>query len=226
MSDLVSVLILSIAVSLDSFGVGITYGMRRITIGFKSLALITLCTATTLLLAMGLGNAISHLLPLQWAERLGGFILLGIGAIAIFNNFRSRRQQAMQSPSSLRPSSRPKTTTQPSRPPWLNWKPLSIILDIWESPLAADFDDSGDITNLEAVALGFSVSLDSFLAGIGAALVGHSIWLTTVIISGMSGCLIYLGLQIGIVLSHNRLLNQLSYLPGILLMMLGLLKFV
>ena len=225
MSDLASLLILSIAVSLDSFGVGVTYGMRRIRIGFKSLAVITLCTATTLLLAMGLGNAVSHLLPLQWAERLGGVILLGIGAIAVFNNFRSHRQQSHKARSSLRESPRtPKP--QPSRPRWLNWKPLRVILDIWESPLAADFDDSGDITNLEAVALGFSVSLDSFLAGIGAALMGHSIWLTTVIISGMSGCLIYLGLQVGIVLSNNRLLNRLSYLPGILLILLGLSKFV
>ncbi|TVP61280.1 MAG: sporulation membrane protein YtaF [Nodularia sp. (in: Bacteria)] len=224
MSDLASLLILSIAVSLDSFGVGVTYGMRRIIIGFKSLALITLCTATTLLLAMGLGNAVSHLLPLEWAERLGGVILLGIGAIAVFNNFRSHRQQSVQPRSSLREPRR--TAPKPSRPHWLNWKPLRIILDIWESPLAADFDDSGSITNLEAVALGFSVSLDSFLAGIGAALMGHSIWLTTVIISGMSGCLIYFGLQVGIVLANNRLLNRLSYLPGILLILLGLSKFV
>ncbi|MDB9374760.1 sporulation membrane protein YtaF [Nodularia sphaerocarpa] len=224
MSDLASVLILSIAVSLDSFGVGVTYGMRRISIGFKSLAVITLCTATTLLLAMGLGNAVSHLLPLQWAERLGGVILLGIGAIAVLNNFRSRRQQSIQKRSSF--PEPPQTKVKPSRSRWSTWKPLRVILDIWESPIAADFDNSGDITDLEAVALGFSVSLDSFLAGIGAALMGHSIWLTTVIISGMSGCLIYLGLQLGIVLSNNRLLNRLSYLPGILLILLGLSKFV
>jgi putative sporulation protein YtaF len=222
MSDLISLLILSIAVSLDSFGVGVTYGMRRITIGLNALAVITLCTAITLLLAMGLGNAVSHLLPLQWAERLGGLILLGIGGTAVWNNFRSRRQQS-QPRRSPRPQT-PKKQTAPSFP--FNWKPLRVILDIWESPLAADFDESGSISNLEAIALGFSVSLDSFLAGIGAALMGHSVWLTTVIIASMSGLLIYLGLQIGIVLSHNRLLNRLSYLPGILLIMLGILKFV
>ncbi|MCG6133215.1 MAG: hypothetical protein MET45_00870 [Nostoc sp. LLA-1] len=55
---------------------------------------------------------------------------------------------------------------------------------------------------------------------------GLSIWQTTVIIAGMSGLLIYLGLQVGIVLATNRLLNRLSYLPGFLLIMLGLSKFV
>lgn len=221
MSDLVSLLILSIAVSLDSFGVGVTYGMRRITIGLNALAVITLCTAITLLLAMGLGNAVSHLLPLQWAERLGGLILLGIGGTAVWNNFRSRRQQSQP-----KRSPRPQTPKKQTGSSLLNWKPLRVIRDIWESPLAADFDDSGSISNVEAIALGFSVSLDSFLAGIGAALMGHSVWLTTVIIASMSGFLIYLGLQVGIVLSHNRLLNRLSYLPGILLIILGVLKFV
>ncbi|WP_414527184.1 sporulation membrane protein YtaF [Nodularia chucula] len=225
MLDLASLLTLSIAVSLDSFGVGVTYGMRRITIGCKSLGLITLCTAMTLLLAMILGNAVSHLLPLELAEMLGGLILLGIGLMAIFTNFRSRRRESKQSHSEF--SEPPKTPKSPaSRWRWLDWKPLRVIRDIWKSPLAADFDASGSITDLEAVALGFSVSLDSFFAGIAAALMGHSIWLTTIIISTMSGFLIYLGLQVGIVLSHNRLLNRFSYLPGILLIILGLSKFV
>jgi putative sporulation protein YtaF len=226
MSDLISLFILSIAVSLDSFAVGVTYGMRRITIGWNPLGVITLCTAITLLIAMGLGSVVSHLLPLEWAERLGGIILLGIGAIAVFNNFRSRRQRVALPSSSIGESQRKTAKPQPSRPSWLNWYPLRLILDIWESPMAADCDNSGSISNLEAIALGFSVSLDSFLAGIGAALLGHSIWLTTVIISSMSGCLIYLGLQVGIVLSSNRLLNRLSYLPGLLLIILGLSKFV
>ncbi len=64
------------------------------------------------------------------------------------------------------------------------------------------------------------------MAGIGAALMGLSIWQTTVIIAGMSGLLIYLGLQVGIFLASNQLLNRLSYLPGLLLIMLGLSKFV
>ncbi|WP_414563041.1 MULTISPECIES: hypothetical protein [unclassified Anabaena] len=55
---------------------------------------------------------------------------------------------------------------------------------------------------------------------------GLSIWQTTVIIAGMSGLLIYLGLQVGIFLASNQLLNRLSYLPGLLLIMLGLSKFV
>lgn len=225
MSDLMSLLILSIAVSLDSFGVGVTYGMRRISINFISLAIITLCTALTLLIAMVLGDAVSHLLPLEWAQRLGGVILFAIGAIAVVNNFRSRRQQAVSpSPSARETRRRPKNNRKRSH--WLNWKPIRVILDIWESPLAADFDNSGSISNLEALALGISVSLDSFLAGIGAALMGLSIWQTTVIIAGMSGFLIYLGLQVGIVLASNRLLNRLSYLPGLLLIMLGISKFV
>jgi putative sporulation protein YtaF len=225
MSDLMSLLILSIAVSLDSFGVGVTYGMRRISINFISLAIITLCTALTLLIAMVLGDAVSHLLPLEWAQRLGGVIIFAIGAIAVVNNFRSRRQQTV-SPSPSARETRRRLKNNRKRSHWLNWKPIKVILDIWESPLAADFDNSGSISNLEALALGISVSLDSFLAGIGAALMGLSIWQTTVIIAGMSGFLIYLGLQVGIVLASNRLLNRLSYLPGLLLIMLGISKFV
>ncbi|MFC0559184.1 manganese efflux pump [Halalkalibacter alkalisediminis] len=67
------------AVSLDSFGIGITYGIRRIRIPFISLLVIMLISSVMVIVAMTMGTVIRLLLLPKYAEMIGGIILVLIG---------------------------------------------------------------------------------------------------------------------------------------------------
>ena len=51
-----SLVLLALAVSLDSFSVGFTYGLRKMRIPFKSILIIACCSAVTLMIAMLIGH--------------------------------------------------------------------------------------------------------------------------------------------------------------------------
>jgi putative sporulation protein YtaF len=85
-------------------------------------------------------------------------------------------------------------------------------------------DRSGTISAGEAFLLGTALSLDAFGAGIGAALVGFPPILTAVLIAASSGLFLWWGTKVGFWASKWRWVRQLSMLPGIILITMGILK--
>jgi putative sporulation protein YtaF len=214
-----SLLILAIAVSLDSFGIGIAYGVRRVRVPLGSLVIITLCTVLTLLLAVGMGEAAVAVISPELTETMGGFLLMGIGLFAILNQLKSQFRDRSQGHSRDR-SSDPSKKHRKSRPP------IESISEILRNPMAADFDHSSSISMNEAITLGLAVSLDSFIAGIGIRLLGYSPWLIIAILSLMSSALIYFGIRLGILISQHRWTRQLPYFPGTLLIIIGVHRLI
>ena len=66
-------------------------------------------------------------------------------------------------------------------------KRIGIVIQILRTPQMADVDRSGIISASEALLLGIALSLDSFGAGLGAAMIGFSPLLTALVISTASG---------------------------------------
>ncbi|WP_169612903.1 sporulation membrane protein YtaF [Nodosilinea sp. P-1105] len=212
-----SLLPLAVAVSLDSFGVGVAYGVRRIHVPFWSLAMITLCTALTLLLSVFTGEVIVTLISPEAPEALGGGLLVGIGLLAVLNQIKS------QMPPREKPYA-PDLSPQADQgsPDHSDFNPLKIIPRILASPDAADFDQSHTISLHEAFFLGLAVSLDSFVAGIGIRLLGYSPWLIILTMALMSSAFIYVGIRLGMMIAGHRWFRQLPYFPGTLLIVIGL----
>jgi putative sporulation protein YtaF len=216
-----SLLVIAIAVSLDSFGIGVAYGVRRIRVPLRSLIMITLCTALTLLLAMVAGEAVVAVLSPGLTEALGGIMLIGIGGFAVLNQLRSQQRSA---PSPDR--SEPKEPSPQTSLPQQYLHKIEAIPEILRSPAAADFDHSKSISLDEALILGLAVSLDSFVAGIGIRLLGYSPWSIILTMALMSSAFIYLGIRAGIWLSGHRWTKQLPYFPGTLLIIIGLERLI
>ena len=210
MGQLFSLLLLAFAVSLDSFSVGFTYGLRKMRIPLKSLLIILCCTAATLMVAMLMGHLIQQFLSPQFAETIGGIILIALGGWVIYQFFRSdKEKQAL-----------------PHEKVILNFeiKSLGIVINILKKPMVADFDRSGTITGVEAFMLGLALSLDSFGAGIGAAMLGFSPLYLSLAVSFLSSGLVLFGMKLGAVLSKNAWMQKLSLLPGIVLIVIGIWK--
>ncbi|KGX89083.1 sporulation membrane protein YtaF [Pontibacillus litoralis] len=211
MSDVITLFLLAFAVSLDSFTVGFTYGLRKMGLSLQTIFVIAGISALSFFVSMMIGKAIAFFLTPQVTEWLGGSILILIGLWVIFQFFRSNKGSALEK----------------EKESFL-WKweiqSLGIVIQILKKPMSADVDDSGSINGIEAVLLGLALSLDAFGAGVGAAMFGFPPIYTAVVIAFMSSSFLWIGLKSGYWLSYLRWINGLSFVPGILLIVLGLLK--
>jgi putative sporulation protein YtaF len=204
-----SLILLAFAVSLDSFNVGFTYGLRKMTIPFKSIVIIACCSALSLIIAMGTGKMISVLLSPHLAEQLGGVILVILGGWVLYQFFQPERKTDQKKEKMLVK---------------FEIKSLGVVIQILKKPMTADFDRSGTITGIEAVMLGLALSLDAFGAGIGAALLGYSPYLMALFVACMSSLFVTFGIKLGKWLAHFIWIEKISCLPGILLIVLGIWK--
>ncbi|WP_273126720.1 sporulation membrane protein YtaF [Metabacillus sp. HB246100] len=212
MFQYVSLMLLAFAVSLDSFSVGFTYGMRKMRIPLKSIIVIACCSAATMLFAMMVGELLTKVFPIYITEKLGGFILMLIGAWVLYQFFRPSKENQEE-----------KVTGEKTL---INFeiKTLGIVINILRKPMSADIDKSGTITGIEAFLLGFALSLDAFGAGIGAALLGYNPLIMSILVAVMSSIFVSLGIKSGHIFSRFSWVDKFSCLPGIILIMIGIWK--
>ena len=190
--------LLVIAVSLDGFGVGITYGMRKIMVPFNALLIIMCCSGIIVLAAMTIGSVLSSLITPDAAAIIGGSILIMIGLFSLFNCFRPERDNPADESSQ------------------------NFLTAVLSTPDKADLDQSGTITAHEALLLGAALALDAFGAGIGASMLGYAPILTAFLIAFMSGLFLFCGIRLGILLSKTKKLQKMTFLPSLLLIALGI----
>lgn len=211
MAQFMTLILLAFAVSLDSFTVGFTYGMRKMGLPYKAILVIAFISASTFFVAMIIGQTIALFISPHVTEILGGAILVTIGAWVVYQFFRSDHQSYVKNPIN----------------PYilkLEIQSLGVVIQILRKPMTADIDRSGTINGIEALLLGLALSLDAFGAGIGAAMFGFKPLLTAGIIAFMSSFFLWIGLKSGYLLSYQHWLQRLSFIPGVLLILIGVMK--
>lgn len=226
----VSIVLLAFAVSLDSFGVGLNYGLRRIKIPKTSILIIAGFSGMMMFVSMLLGAWIAPILPEQYASWTGGAILIIIGCWA-FIQMRRQKDQGEEKHGYTRSRTsehdvKPVRNLDPKRVLHLEFRRLGIVIEILRTPSTADIDRSGTISSGEAVLLGTALALDAFGAGIGAAFIGLTPWLTAPMIAIFCAIFLWLGYGAGQVASHIVWLRKLSFLPSVILIVLGLSKLL
>ncbi|HZW67289.1 MAG TPA: sporulation membrane protein YtaF [Pseudogracilibacillus sp.] len=193
-------LAIAFAVSLDGFTVGMTYGLRKISITFRTLLVIVSCSGIVVFTAMTAGRFIDQFLPPLYAPYLGGLILFGLGLFLLSSIIWSKIKLKKR-------------------------KKRSYAAFI-KNPSIVDADNSGTLSLSEAFVLGIALALDALAAGFAAAILGFPILATTILIAFSSGLFVLSGFTLGHLLSHISWINRLTFLPPILLMIIGLLSFM
>jgi putative sporulation protein YtaF len=209
MAQTISLLLLAFAVSLDSFSVGLTYGLRKMKIPIKSISVIAVCSAAVLMAAMMIGHFLESFFSTGMAETLGGTVLIVLGGWVLYQFFREDKTELLCHEKIILN---------------LEIKSLGIVINILKKPMTADFDRSGTINGIEAVMLGLALSLDAFGAGIGAAFLGFSPGYLALTVACMSSLFVYAGMRMGSYFSESGWLQRFSFVPGILLIIIGLMK--
>lgn len=246
MLPVISLLILAFAVSLDGFGVGVMYGLRKIRIPLVSIGIISLWSGVIIFSSMQIGVLMSSFMSPSFAKRIGALILIGIGVWALIQMRQGQKNQAQQEQTAdpldqavvssmpyaeIRNSGyvEPMTFDTLQRTKEIlniELKRFGLVIQILRTPSIADVDKSGNISASEATLLGLALSLDAFGAGIGAALIGFVPLLTASVISLSSGSLLAVGLRIGFRYAEMTWMKKLSILPGCVLIVMGLLKML
>lgn len=180
-------------------------------IPFKSIGIIACCSAIALITAMGIGRVAIRFFSPGFAESLGGVILICLGAWVLYQFFRSEKVKDVL----------------PHEKTIVNFeiKSLGLVINILQKPMSADFDKSGTITGIEALMLGLALSLDAFGAGVGAAMLGYSPYYLAIAVAIMSSLFVFMGLRVGSVFANTSWVKKCSFVPGILLILIGIWKF-
>jgi putative sporulation protein YtaF len=212
MFQLFSLLLLAFALSLDSFSVGFTYGLRKMVLPLKSVLIIATCSAISLMIAVSIGHGLEKILSPGITASLGGFILIALGAWILYQFFRPEKEKD--------------TELLEHEKLIINFeiRSLGIAINILRKPMSADFDRSGTITGIEAFMLGFALSIDAFGAGIGAAMLGFSPFYLAVSVAVMSSLFLLLGIKSGAFFHKFNLVQKFTFVPGILLIIIGIMK--
>lgn len=213
------ILLLTVAVSLDSFGLGISYGLSRIHVPFSAIVIIMGCSGMMVLLSMTAGSLLSTFFTPEVAKMIGGIILISIGLFNLLNIVRQKKKGTAG-----------EIERKPYKTEEKQWKihlrKMGIIITILKEPEEADLDHSGVISKNEAILLGLALSLDAFSVGLGAAMLGYPPIICAIFVAFMSGIGVTLGIKLGYILSHKRIFQQVAWLPPFLLISLGLASFL
>ena len=212
MVQLFSLLILAFALSLDSFSVGFTYGLRKMVMPIKSILIIATCSAASLMIAVSIGHGLEKVISPNITAKLGGFILIALGAWVLYQFFRPDKEKEKEL------LEHEKTIVN------FEIRSLGLAISILKKPMSADFDQSGTITGIEALMLGFALSIDAFGAGIGAAMLGFSPLYLALTVAVMSSLFVMLGIKSGSFFHKFDWIQKFTFLPGILLIIIGIWK--
>lgn len=199
-----SMIMLGLAVSIDGFGVGFAYGLRRLRIPLYSLFIICLSSALSVFISMEVGSVIAGMIHMQVGSVLGGTMLVGVGFLII--------RQALGIGVSHGVAAREKDQA----------KGFSLLSSVLKEPSLADIDSSGVITGKEAVLLGLALAMDAFGAGFGAAMMGFNPMLTSVAVGATKLFLLSSGIFLGRRCAGTFNGDKAAVLAGVVLMAIGL----
>lgn len=205
---MITIILLGLAVSFDGFVAGFAYGVRRLEIPLVSLLIVSLLSALSMALSIGVGKLISLMFHINVASLIGGAILFVIGIWIIVEALfkRKNRLEAIEE----------KVAGDVK---------FRYIRKVLREPIRADIDCSGSISSSEAILLGAALAMDAFGAGIGASMAGLPLLWTSVTVGLIKLVLIKSGVLLGKRIVTTFSIEKASCVAGGILIFLGFITF-
>lgn len=201
-------IMLALSVSIDSLGIGITYGLKQTRINMYAKMILFFISFIITSLSVLLGNFISSFLSPTISKIFGSLILICIGIMIIYQVYK--------------PSvARKKTKTYN-----ILLKSLGITIKIIHDPMYSDLDYSKVIDAKESFYLGFALSLDSIGIGIAGSILVNNFILFSLFVSSFQLLFLTIGNMVGKIVSKKLQFpdNIWNLISGILLILIGLSK--
>lgn len=198
----IAVFLIGVASNLDNAGVGIAYGVRRISISWTSNLTIAAVSFVATLASGIFGQVTSKLLNPHLASLIGTLVLIAVGLWVLLQPFLNK--VAAEKETRLNQSLNPG------------------LVSILRNPETADSDLSKSISFSEALVLGAALAMNALAGGFDAGVIGIDIWMTSLSVGVLSYLLLGLAAFIGKKYVADRLGDWATMIAGILLIFVGL----
>lgn len=209
-------LFLALSLSIDSIGIGITYGLRNTRIPFFSKLILFLISIFFTTFSLIIGNLITNFLPEYISNFIGSFILIFIGIWILFQIFHVSHKKDY----SIN-YNEPKIYS-------LFIKFLGITIQIIKEPKSSDLDNSKIIDWKEACFLGIALSIDSVSVSIGTGITGLSSFYFPILVASFHMLFLFFGKFLGhkIIGIQNFPENICNIISGCLLIIIGITRLL
>ena len=210
---LLNAIILAISASIDSFGVGITYGIKKTKISIAAIIVLLILSIFFTSVSITFGNILSSYISPSVSSIIGVSILILIGIFilygAIFKKEKNSKSQSEHKEYSF------------------FIKFLGITVNIIKDPINSDFDNSNKIDIKEAIFLGIAMSLDSISIGFGCSTIGINSFLFPLLTSFFQILFLCAGKLLGKKISSISSIPQniWNIISGVILICMGVIKF-
>ena len=212
---LINSLILALSSSIDSLGIGITYGIKNTRISYMGKVVLLVISFSISILSVWFGDVIKNVFSEFATKLIGNIILIAMGGFVCFQAIRKNEITHQRHKKDEKIYSF-----------FIDF--LGITIKIIKNPSSSDLDSSNSIDSKEALFLGFALSLDCFCIGACGSVIGINSFLFPFFISFFQLLFLSFGNLIG------KRLHALSHLPnnvwsmisGVLLVLLGFLRLI
>jgi len=205
------VLLLGLAVSIDGFVAGLAYGLKNIRMPLISLSIVGVVACICTSIAMVLAYLVGQFINTDLAIGIGALLLIMLGLWSLFQQYLTKDVVSYE-------------VTGEVTARKLTFSLGRLVISIMAKPETADVDKLGIISSLEAVFLGVAVGADAMVGTFAAALIGPLPLYTPIAIGIIHMLCISSGFYSSRKLISERIKKQFPYLPGTLLILLGILR--
>ena len=217
---LLNCIILAISSSIDSLGIGITYGIKNTKISVGAKSILFFISFIISIISIYFGNLLKYIFPDFLIHYLGSFLLILMGLFMCFQSVKvSKQENEIKDDKHLKIADTEKIYS-------FFIKCLGITIKIIKNPNSSDLDKSNVIDSKEALFLGLALSLDSFCIGIGFSMLNTFSIIFPLLTSCFQLFFLSLGNYCGKKLyTFHKLLDSIwSMISGILLIIIGCCK--
>ncbi|MEW6183739.1 MAG: sporulation membrane protein YtaF [Bacillota bacterium] len=208
--DLIGALLLVLAVNIDSLGVGISLGAKKIRVPLISNVLIASITSFGTLAALLAGQWLSGRFSSVLGKYIGCMVISGMGIWVIYDEVRRRKASGVLRKKEPVPEDSRDGDTDSQK-----------LTDLLLTPPLADSDYSGHIDIREACLLGGALTLNNFAGGFGAGFLGLRPVFTSFAVAFISLLLLWCGLKVGENYISRWLGGKAGTAAGVLLILIG-----
>lgn len=217
---LINSLFLSISSSIDSLGIGITYGIKNTKISHIAKLILLGISFLVSLTSLYFGNIIKNLFNENFTKIFGSIVLILMGILICYQSLKKDSKENKKNDIIYLSNSHEKIYS-------IFIKFLGITIKIIKKPINSDLDNSKTIDSKEALFLSLALSLDSFCIGIGGSIIGIDYQIFPFLIAIFQLFFLSFGNILGRKLYNlSNLPNNIwSIISGIGLIIIGFLKF-
>ncbi|MHC1722230.1 MAG: manganese efflux pump [Aminipila sp.] len=203
------VFLLALSLNIDSFCIGINYGLRKIKISFLAIITIIFMTLGVLTLSYLIGYVLFSFISIFASKMISSCLLISLGCILFIQTLINIYYPAESEAFIIKR---------------IKIQPFNIIVNIVRQPSNGDIDHSGVIDFKEAIYISLALSMDALTVGLSLAAFQINLLWFLILTAIINFILLTSGELIGKLVGNFTSENKLKLIASVTIIVLGVTK--